>query len=340
MENVNKSILITGATGYIATHTIVELVNRGYEIVGIDNLVNSSKKVLDKTKEITGESIKFFESDLRERDNLRDLFEKFDFKAVIHFAGYKAVGESVLDPLLYYSNNLSGTITLLDVMKEYAVKSIVFSSSCTVYGSPDKVPVDEGNVISPQNPYGRTKAYIDQILEDISNSDPDWSIISLRYFNPIGAHESGLIGEDPNGIPNNLVPFITQTAVGKLEKLSVFGNDYPTKDGTCIRDYIHVVDLAIAHLKALEHLEKNSCEFINLGTGKGYSVLEVIRTFEKVNNVKIPFEISPRREGDAVEVFAKPDKADKLLDWKAKRSLEKMLKDAWNFQQKNPNGYK
>lgn len=339
MKN-NNTILITGATGYIASHTIVELIKKGYEIVGIDNLANSSKNVLDKVKEITGVSIRFFEIDIRDSSSLRDLFEKFKFKAVMHFAGYKAVGESVSNPLLYYSNNLCGTIILLDVMNEYAVKNIVFSSSCTVYGNPDTVPVEEGESINPQNPYGRTKAYIDQILKDISTSDPDWSIISLRYFNPIGAHESGLIGEDPHGIPNNLVPFITQTAVGKLDKLSVFGNDYPTKDGTCIRDYIHVIDLAIAHRKALEHLEKTSCEFVNLGTGKGYSVLEVLKSFEKVNSVEIPFEIAPRREGDAVEVFAKPDKANKLLNWEAKRSLEKMLKDAWNFQQQNPGGYR
>jgi len=333
-------ILVTGASGFIGSHTIVELIESGFHVIGIDNFANSSGEVLARIKQITGKNIIFREADIRDKDELMSIFEEHQPDSVIHFAGYKAVGESVEDPLLYYSNNLAGTITLLEVMKEKNVKKIVFSSSCTVYGSPDNVPIDESFPIQPENPYGRTKAVIDRILFDLYQSDNEWSIISLRYFNPIGAHSSAVLGEDPAGIPNNLIPYITQTAVGKLKKLQVFGSDYPTKDGTCVRDYIHVTDLASGHVKAVEKLGILDCEFINLGTGRGCTVLEVINTFQEVNDITVPYEFSDRRAGDAVEVYANPEKAKEILNWKAEKSLHDMLRDAWNFQKKNPNGYR
>lgn len=338
--NKNK-ILVTGVTGFIGSHTVVELLERDYSVVGVDNLSNSSTEVLDRIFKITGKKIDFYPVDIRDNNSLENIFQENAIDAVIHFAGYKAVGESVENPLLYYSNNLKGTITLLEVMMRNDVTNLVFSSSCTVYGNPETVPVTELMNKNPENPYGKTKAWIDEILNDISVSNKDWSILSLRYFNPIGAHPSGLIGEDPLGIPNNLIPFITQVAVGRRKKLNIFGNNYPTDDGTCVRDYIHVVDLARGHTKALEKvLNFTGCEFINLGTGKGYSVLDVVNAFQDENNVNIDYEIVGKRAGDASEIYADPSKASKYLDWKAEMSLREMLKDAWNFQQKNPNGYK
>lgn len=335
------NILVTGATGFIGSHTVVELLNDGYKVIGIDNFTNSSKVVLERIKKLSNNKFHFEKLDIRDKEALEELFKKNDISSVIHFAGYKAVGESVGNPLLYFSNNLKGTVTLLEVMNQFAVKKFVFSSSCTVYGTPSNVPVTEEAKLSPENPYGRTKTWIDEMLNDISLSDNDWSIISLRYFNPIGAHPSGILGEDPTGKPNNLLPFVTQTAIGRREKLLIFGDDYPTPDGTCIRDYIHVQDLAIGHLKALEKIfsEYPSIKYVNIGTGKGYSVLDIVKTFEDVNQVKVPFEIAPRRAGDAPIIFADPSKANSYLGWKAEFNLEEMLRDAWNFQKKNPKGY-
>lgn len=342
LTNMRKNkILISGVTGFIGSHTAVELIESGHSVIGVDNLSNSSADVVDRIYQITDKKIDFSLVDIRDYDSLDNIFKNNVIDAVIHFAGYKAVGESVKNPMLYYSNNLKGTITLLEIMNRHDVTNLVFSSSCTVYGNPESVPVTELTLKSPVNPYGRTKAWIDEILNDLSVSNKEWSIISLRYFNPIGAHSSSLIGEDPLGKPNNLVPFITQVAVGRRKKLSVFGDDYPTKDGTCIRDYIHVVDLARGHTKAIEKVfDFNGCEFVNLGTGKGHSVLEVVNTFQQENNVDIDYEIVGRRPGDASEIYADPSKARRFLDWKAEKSLNEMLKDAWNFQQKNPNGYK
>ncbi len=336
-----KLVLVTGATGFIGSHTIVELLKDDYDIIGIDNLSNSSNIVVNRIKEITKKEFKFEQVDIRDEAALNGLFSQHKIDAVIHFAGYKAVGESVEKPLLYFSNNLKGTVTLLEVMDKNNVKSIVFSSSCTVYGHPKEVPVKENDSLSPENPYGRTKTWIDEILKDISNSDSQWSVISLRYFNPIGAHPSGLLGEDPKGAPNNLMPYIAQTAIGKREQLSVFGNDYNTLDGTCIRDYIHITDLANGHLKAVEKLENviNRIEYVNLGTGRGYSVLDIINTFVEVNKVDIPYNITSRRPGDAAVIYSDPSKAKRFLNWEAKKGLKEMVKDAWNFQLENPNGY-
>lgn len=337
----NKSILVTGATGFIGSHTIVQLLQDGYNVIGIDNFSNSTSTVITRIKEITNKEFLFEQIDIRDQETLDGLFRENSIDAVIHFAGYKAVGESVEKPLLYFSNNLKGTITLLEVMNENNVKKMVFSSSCTVYGEPDEVPVKENDSLSPQNPYGRTKTWIDEILNDISNSDSHWSVISLRYFNPIGAHPSGLLGEDPKGIPNNLIPYITQTAIGNREVLSIFGDDYNTPDGTCIRDYIHISDLANGHLKALKKLEdeNNTIEYVNLGTGQGYSVLEVLHAFMVVNKVEVPHQITSRRPGDAAVVYSDPAKAKDFLKWEAEKGLKEMVKDAWNFQIKNPNGY-
>ena len=333
MKRLKQStVLVTGATGYLASHTIVELLKSGYEVIGIDNLASSKRSVIPRIIRITDRSLTFRTVDIRDKSKLEDIFETYDLQSVIHFAGYKAVGESVENPMLYYSNNLAGSINLFEVMKKYDVKKLVFSSSCTVYGDSEVCPVTEENELNPTNPYGRTKLFTEQVLKDLSASDSDWEITSLRYFNPIGAHPSGKLGEDPLGIPNNLFPYITQTAIGQRESLNVFGGDYPTKDGTCVRDYIHVCDLAKGHIAAMECNDLDNFEVINLGTGKGYSVLEVIDTFEKVTGSKVPFKVVERREGDAAEVYANPDKALKKLNWKAEKGLDEMCKDAWKWQ--------
>ena len=335
------SILVTGGTGYIGSHTVVELLNAGYEIVVVDNLCNSSKKCLDRVKEITGKTVSFYEADIRDEDSLRKIFTNEKIDSCIHFAGLKAVGESVEKPWLYYDNNIHGTLTLLKVMNEFNVKKIVFSSSATVYGAPAFVPITEECPIGEiTNPYGMTKRMLEVILSDMAKADKEWKVVLLRYFNPIGAHESGKIGENPNGIPNNLMPYITQVAVGKRAELGVFGDDYPTPDGTGVRDYIHVVDLAIGHVKAIEKIDSfDGVEILNLGTGNGYSVLDVVKTFEKVNNLTIPYSIKPRRAGDIATCYASADKAKQVLGWVATRGLEDMCRDSWNWQKNNPNGY-
>lgn len=333
-------ILVTGGAGYIGSHTVIELLGKGYEVVIVDNFYNSHPEVLERIKELSGKDFKFYEIDLLDKNSLKKVFEENKIDSVIHFAGYKAVGESVEKPLMYYHNNLTSTFILCEVMKEYGVKNIVFSSSATVYGLSNISPLKEDLPLSTTNPYGTTKLFIEQILRDLYISDKDWSIALLRYFNPIGAHISGRIGENPNGIPNNLMPFITQVAVGKREKLSVFGNDYDTVDGTGVRDYIHVVDLAKGHIKALEkHMDFKGVEAYNLGTGKGVSVLELVNTFEKVNGVKIPYTISDRRPGDIATCFADASKAKKELGWEAEKTIEDMCKDSWNWQKNNPQGY-
>lgn len=339
MKSPNNCVLVTGATGYIASHTIVELLNEGYEVIGIDNLASSKKAVISRITALTNRSMIFRSIDIRDKERLTDLFDTYSIQSVIHFAGYKAVGESVENPMLYYSNNLKGSINLFEVMHEKGVKQLVFSSSCTVYGNAESCPITEEDELKPTNPYGRTKLYTEQVLQDLAASDPEWNIISLRYFNPIGAHESGNIGEDPLGIPNNLLPFITQTALGIRKKLRIFGGDYPTKDGTCVRDYIHVTDLAKGHISALESKNRISYDVINLGTGQGYSVLDVVKTFEKISGLNVPYEIVERREGDAAEVYANPSKAYDNIYWKAEKNLEQMCKDAWRWQTKNPQGY-
>ena len=333
------AILVTGGTGYIGSHTSVELLESGYEIVIIDNFLNSKPESLKRIKQITGKDFKFYEVDLLDEEALDKVFCENKIEAVIHFAGLKAVGESVAKPLWYYHNNITGTLILCEVMKKHGVKKIVFSSSATVYGNPASVPIREDFPLSTTNPYGATKLMIENILRDVFVSDNEWSIALLRYFNPIGAHESGLIGEDPNGIPNNLMPYIAQVAAGKLEKLSVFGDDYDTKDGTGVRDYIHVVDLSRGHLKALSKvLSSTGVDAYNLGTGNGYSVLEMVKAFSEVNGVNVPYVIAPRRPGDVPECFADPKKAKEVLDWQAEFGLETMCKDAWNFMVKNPQG--
>ena len=325
-------ILVTGGTGYIGSHTCVELLNAGYEIVVLDNLSNSKVEVVDKIKKITGKDFKLYEQDLCDEEKLDTLFKNEKIDAVIHFAGLKAVGESVEKPILYYQNNLDSTLTLCKIMNKYNVKKIVFSSSATVYGSQDILPIKETASLSTTNPYGSTKLFIEYILDDIYKSDNDWSIIKLRYFNPVGAHESGLIGEDPKGIPNNLMPYVSKVAIGELPNLNVFGNDYNTKDGTGVRDYIHVVDLAKGHIKALEYIDKNKGSIaVNLGTGIGYSVLDIVKAYEKENNVKIPYKIVERREGDIAECYADPEKALTLLKWKAEKNLNDMVKSAYDF---------
>jgi len=334
------TVLVTGGAGYIGSHTCVELLNAGYEIIIVDNFYNSKPEVLKRIKKITGKDFKFYDYDLLDREKIESIFEENHIDAVIHFAGYKAVGESVLEPLKYFYNNLTGTIILCQVMQKYNCKKMVFSSSATVYGIPERVPIEETDKLSVTNPYGRTKLMIEQILEDVHRADNSWSVALLRYFNPIGAHESGLIGEDPQGIPNNLMPYITQVAIGRLPELSVYGNDYPTKDGTGVRDYIHVVDLAKGHIKALEKImSENIFEAYNLGTGKGYSVLEMIETFEKVSGRKIPYKITDRRPGDVAQCYANPAKAERELGWKAEYDLERMCRDSWRWQSLNPMGY-
>ncbi|MFC4799833.1 UDP-glucose 4-epimerase GalE [Neobacillus sp. GCM10023253] len=335
------SILITGGAGYIGSHTCVELLNAGFEIIVIDDFSNSKPGSINRVKEITGKEYKFYEINILNRNALEDVFSSNHIEGVIHFAGLKAVGESISTPLRYYHNNISGTLSLCEVMNKYDVKKLVFSSSATVYGIPERVPISEDFLLGATNPYGRTKLMIEEVLRDLYAADNSWSIALLRYFNPIGAHESGLIGEDPNGIPNNLMPFITQVAAGKLNELQVFGNDYPTIDGTGVRDYIHVVDLAAGHLKALEKLRSsNGVEAYNLGTGRGYSVLELHSAFEKTSGRKIPYKIVDKRPGDIAVCYADPQKAKSELGWAAKRGIEEMCRDSWRWQQKNPRGYK
>ena len=328
-------VLVTGGAGYIGSHTVVELLNINKEVVIIDNFSNSKKEVLDNIKKITNKDFKFYEINYLDRDALEKVFEENDIESVINFAGYKAVGESVSKPLEYYENNIGGAVILLETMKKYNVKKFVFSSSATVYGDPDVVPItEESKIGGTTNPYGTTKLFIEQILQDLYKSDNTWDICILRYFNPVGAHSSGLIGEDPKGIPNNLMPYITKVAAGILPELSIFGNDYDTKDGTGVRDYIHVVDLAKGHLLALDKLNKenNGIYIYNLGTGKGYSVLEMVEAFKKVNNVDVPYKIAPRRAGDIAACYADPTKAKKELGFEATKTLEDMCRDGWNFQ--------
>lgn len=335
------NILVTGGAGYIGSHTIIELIIAGYSVVVVDNLVNSSQESLRRVEQITGIKVPFYKVDIRDRNGMEKVLEKDRVDCCIHFAGLKAVGESVSLPWEYYENNINGTLVLVDVLRKHGCKNIIFSSSATVYGDPSIIPITES---CPKgtctNPYGWTKWMIEQILTDLHTADNAWNIVLLRYFNPIGAHPSGLIGENPNGIPNNLMPYITQVAVGKLEKLHVFGNDYNTPDGTGVRDYIHVVDLARGHVAALSAIEKNcGVEIYNLGTGNGYSVLDMIRAFEEVNGVKIPYVIEDRRPGDIGTCYSNPGKAAEALGWKAECGIKEMVRDAWNWQKKNPNGY-
>ncbi|HFU4085322.1 TPA: UDP-glucose 4-epimerase GalE [Streptococcus suis] len=335
------SILVTGGAGYIGSHTVVELLKLGKEVVIVDNLSNSSILVLDRIEEITGKRPAFYELDVADKEALRSVFEKESIEAAIHFAGYKAVGESVEKPVMYYENNIMSTLALVEVMAEFGVKKIVFSSSATVYGLNNPSPLVENMPTSATNPYGYTKVMLEQILRDLEVSDKEWSVALLRYFNPIGAHESGLIGEDPAGIPNNLMPFIAQVAVGKRAELSVFGNDYDTVDGTGVRDYIHVVDLALGHIKALEKISDTTGVYTyNLGSGQGTSVLELVEAFEKVNGVPVPYKIVDRRPGDVATCYANADKALAELNWKTEKAIEDMCRDTWNWQSKNPNGYK
>ena len=334
------SILITGGAGFIGSHTCVEMLNSGYDVVVVDNLDNSSSESLDRVEKITGKKVKFYKEDVRNREALRKIFTENSIEAVIHFAGLKAVGESVREPIMYYDNNLINTLVLLETMNEFGVKKIVFSSSATVYGVATEMPLVEGMPLGAINPYGRTKLFIEHILTDLYAADKDWCVALLRYFNPIGAHKSGLIGEDPKGIPNNLMPYISQVAVGKLDKLHVFGNDYKTIDGTGVRDYIHVVDLALGHVKAIEWVLKNTgCEPFNLGTGNGTSVLQLRDAFVKATGVDVPYVIDPRRPGDPDEVYANADKAKKVLGWTAKYGIEEMCDDTWRWQKNNPNGF-
>ena len=333
-------ILVTGGAGYIGSHTSIELMASGHEVVILDNLSNASLEVLDRIEKIAGKKPKFYKADLLDLEALNAVFEQEKVDAVIHFAALKAVGESVAKPIMYYDNNLTGTINLTKVMSAHNVKNIVFSSSATVYGSPEIVPITEEAPLSTTNPYGTTKLFIEQILQDIYVSDPAWNVVILRYFNPIGAHASGLIGENPKNIPNNLIPYITQVAVGKLKELSVFGNDYDTIDGTGVRDYVHVVDLAKGHVDALKKLNPNDgLSIYNLGTGTGYSVLEIVEAFGKVCGKPIPYAIKPRRAGDIATCFADPSKAKREIGWEAQYNLETMCQDSWNWQSKNPNGF-
>ncbi len=336
-----SKVLVTGGAGFIGSHTCVELLDAGYDIVVLDNLSNASEVALDRVRELTGKDLKFYKADIRDRAALSDIFEKEDISSVIHFAGLKAVGESVEKPWEYYENNISGSLILFDVMRQHGCKNIIFSSSSTVYGTPETVPVTED---TPKgmctNPYGWTKWMLEQILCDMGAADPDWNIILLRYFNPIGAHKSGRMGEDPSGRPNNLMPYITQVAVGKLPELGVFGDDYDTPDGTGVRDYIHVVDLAQGHVKALAKLEeKCGTKVYNLGTGKGYSVLDIIHNFEEATGVKIPYSIKPRRAGDIAANYADATLAEKELGWKAANGIREMCEDSWRWQKNNPDGY-
>lgn len=336
------TILVTGGAGYIGSHTCVELLNAGYKVIVVDNLCNSSEESIHRVEKITGKNVTFYQADLLDRASIESIFEKESIDSVIHFAGLKAVGESVVKPLEYYHNNITGTLILCDVMRAHGVKNIVFSSSATVYGDPLFVPITEecpkGKIT---NPYGQTKSMLEQILTDFNVADPEWNVVLLRYFNPIGAHESGLIGEDPKGIPNNLVPYIAQVAVGKLACLGVFGNDYETHDGTGVRDYIHVVDLAVGHVKALKKIEENAgVSIYNLGTGIGYSVLDVVKAYEKACQKTIRYEMKQRRAGDIAICYADASKAQKELGWTAERGIEEMCADSWKWQSENPDGYR
>jgi UDP-glucose 4-epimerase len=350
---MKNKILVTGGAGYIGTHTCIALYEAGYDVVVYDNLSNSSREAINRVSTLIGQTIEFIESDIRDAEVLKQVFASHEFFGVIHFAGLKAVGESVSKPLLYYNNNVGGTITLLEVMSEYNVKNLVFSSSATVYGDPERLPINEESPRSCTNPYGQSKLAVEYVLEDLAVSDDSWNLIALRYFNPVGAHTSGQIGEDPNDIPNNLMPYISQVAVGKLDKLSIFGNDYPTVDGTGVRDFIHVIDLAQGHVAALNYLDKqtrsngsgttkkNSVGFlpINLGTGKGTSVLELVSAFSEVSGQSIPYQFAERRAGDIASCYASADKAKMLLGWQAELSIADMCQDTWRWQSMNPNGY-
>lgn len=336
------AILVTGGAGYIGSHTLVELLNNNRDVVILDNLCNSSPKSLERVKEITGKSVKFYEGDILDSALLQRIFAENSIDAVIHFAGLKAVGESVQKPIEYYRNNVTGSLNLIQEMRKAGVWNFIFSSSSTVYGDPERIPVTEDcKVGGTTNPYGTSKLMVEQILMDIAKAVPEFSITLLRYFNPVGAHESGLIGEDPNGIPNNLMPYISQVAIGKLKELSIFGNDYDTKDGTGVRDYIHVVDLAVGHVKALNrHENDRGLHIYNLGTGVGYSVLDMVNAFNTANGIEIPYKFAPRRAGDIAVNYADAGRAAKELGWKAERGLEQMMKDTWNWQKNNPKGYK
>lgn len=335
------AILVTGATGYIGSHTVVELLNEGQEVVLVDNFYNSKPEVLNRLKTITGQDLCFYEADILDKTAMRQIFNEQDIDLVIHFAAYKAVGESVAKPLAYYHNNVGGTIALLEVMQEVGVKHIIFSSSATVYGESNPVPFKESMpTFTATNPYGYSKVVIEHILEDLVVADPTWSVTLLRYFNPIGAHPSGLIGEEPQGIPNNIMPYLTQVAIGKLPELKVFGDQYPTPDGTGVRDYIHVVDLALGHVKAVaDNLQSDGVKIYNLGTGKGYSVLDLVKAFEEASQVKIPYSIVDPRPGDIAASYADPSLAKEKLDWQAQYDLVDMCRDSWNWQHKNPKGY-
>lgn len=336
---MDKNILVTGGAGYIATHTEVELLNRGFNVIAFDNMVNSCDESIKRVEKITGKKIKFYNADMRDRAAMEKIFAENEIDSVIHFAGLKAVGESVRKPLEYYDNNIYGTLVLLETMREHNVKKIVFSSSATVYGTPERLPLDEDCSLSTTNPYGSTKLMLENVMKDLYTSDNSWDIILLRYFNPVGAHESGLIGEDPKGIPNNLTPYIAQVASGKLKEINVFGNDYDTHDGTGVRDYIHVVDLAIGHVKAIEKINEAGVHIYNLGTGKGYSVLDVIHAFEKACGKKLPYKICPRRAGDIAACYANADKAKRDLGWVAERGIDEMCASLWKWQTMNPDGY-
>lgn len=334
-------IIVTGGAGYIGSHTCLELIEAGHRVTIIDNLSNAHRESVRRVEQLTGTAISLFVTDLLDRESLKETFAQVkEADAVIHFAGLKAVGESVDKPLLYYHNNITGTLNLCSIMADFGMKNIVFSSSATVYGDPASVPITEDFPLSCTNPYGRTKLMVEEILRDLAVADPQWNIALLRYFNPVGAHKSGIIGEDPNGIPNNLMPYISQVAVGKLQELSVFGNDYPTPDGTGVRDYIHVVDLAIGHLRALEKLAENpGVVTYNLGTGHGYSVLEMVKAFERASNKKVPYRIAPRRAGDIAQCFANPGLAKQELGWSAEHGIDEMCADTWKWQSNNPQGY-